>query len=101
MPSSRDLPSPGTESVSAMSPALAGGFLTTSATWEALGPSTLSANNPILFLFMTNMSYLKIIFQNQIIYSGYLSLLINEQYIRATAFYVLVKVPFFDLNFTD
>ena len=35
MPSSRDLPSPGTESVSAMSPALAGGFLTTSATWEA------------------------------------------------------------------
>ena len=35
MPSSRDLPDPGIESMSVMSPALAGGFLTTSSTWEA------------------------------------------------------------------
>ena len=30
-----DLPDPGTEPMSLMSPALAGGFFTTSATWEA------------------------------------------------------------------
>ena len=36
MPSSRNLPDPGTEPESLMSPALAGGFFTTSATWEAL-----------------------------------------------------------------
>ena len=31
-----DLPNPGTEPMSLMSPALAGGFFPTSATWEAL-----------------------------------------------------------------
>ena len=31
-----DLPDPGIKSVSLMSPALAGGFFTTSASWEAL-----------------------------------------------------------------
>ena len=31
-----DLPNPGTEPTSLMSPALADGFFTTSATWEAL-----------------------------------------------------------------
>ena len=31
-----DLPNPGIERISLMSPALAGGFFTTSATWEAL-----------------------------------------------------------------
>ena len=31
-----DLPDPGIEPMSLMSPALAGGFFTTSATWEAL-----------------------------------------------------------------
>ena len=36
MPSSRDLPDPGIESASLMSLALACGFFTTSATWEAL-----------------------------------------------------------------
>ena len=36
MPSSRDLPDPGIEPVSLTSPALAGGFFTTSATWEGL-----------------------------------------------------------------
>ena len=35
MPSSRDLPDPGIESVPLLSPALASGFFTTSATWEA------------------------------------------------------------------
>ena len=35
MLSSGDLPNPGMESASLMSPALAGGFFTTSATWEA------------------------------------------------------------------
>ena len=35
MPSSRDLTDPGIETVSLTSPALAGGFFTTSATWEA------------------------------------------------------------------
>ena len=34
-PSLGDLPNPGIEPVSLMSPALAGGFFTTSATWEA------------------------------------------------------------------
>ena len=34
-PSPGDLPDPGIESVSLRSPALAGGFLNTSATWEA------------------------------------------------------------------
>ena len=36
MPSPGDLPGPGIEPVSLMSPALAGGFLTTSAMWEDL-----------------------------------------------------------------
>ena len=35
MLSSRDLPNPGIEPTSLMSPALAGGFFTTRATWEA------------------------------------------------------------------
>ena len=35
MPSSRDLPNPGIKPISLNSPALAGGFSTTSATWEA------------------------------------------------------------------
>ena len=35
MPSSRDLPDPGIEPESPMSPVLAGGFFTTSVTWEA------------------------------------------------------------------
>ena len=35
-PSPEDLPNPGIEPVSLTSPVLAGGFFTTSATWEAL-----------------------------------------------------------------
>ena len=35
-PSPGDLPDPGTEPASLMSPALAGGFFITSATWETL-----------------------------------------------------------------
>ena len=34
--SPRDLPNPGIEPISLTSPALAGGFFTTTATWEAL-----------------------------------------------------------------
>ena len=43
--SSRDLPDPGIEPESLASPALAGGFFTTSATWEA----------PIYMKVMSNM----------------------------------------------
>ena len=38
-PPPEDLPDPGMEPMSLMSPALAGGFFTTSTTWEALIPS--------------------------------------------------------------
>ena len=43
-PSPEDLPNPGTELaslVSLVSPALAGGFFTTGATWEALGAGNI------------------------------------------------------------
>ena len=43
-PPPRDLPDPGIEPVSLMSPALAGGFFTTSATWETLGFQGTLAN---------------------------------------------------------
>ena len=43
MPSSRDLPDPGMEPMSLMSPALAGGFLATSATREAHNAQPLIA----------------------------------------------------------
>ena len=45
-PSPGDLPNPGNQPMSLMSPALAGGFFTTSTTWEA--PSTYA-----IFLFPT------------------------------------------------
>ena len=53
-----DLPNPGIEPVSLMSPALAGGFFTTSATWEALMVqyvvfSHLSALGICAFILMT------------------------------------------------
>ena len=38
-PPPEDLPNPGIEPTSLMSPALAGGYFTTSATWKALGCS--------------------------------------------------------------
>ena len=40
----RDLPDPGIKTVSLMSPALAGRFFTTSATWEAPSITTLDFN---------------------------------------------------------
>jgi len=46
-----DLPDPGIELLSLMSPALAGGFITTSTTWEAL---------VIFFLKMERMNSCKI-----------------------------------------
>ena len=45
MPPPGDLPHPGMEPVSPMSSALAGGFFTTSATWEAPGCS-IGSDNP-------------------------------------------------------
>ena len=45
-PTPGDLPDPGIESTSLASPALAGGFFTTSATWEAL---THNGSGNILF----------------------------------------------------
>ena len=42
-----DLPDPGIEPVSLMSPAVAGGFLTTSATWEALKSCSAAKNKQI------------------------------------------------------
>ena len=38
MPSSKDLPHPGMKPASLVSPAVAGGFFTTGATWEAAAP---------------------------------------------------------------
>ena len=52
MPSSRHLPNPGTEPVSLMSPALAGGLFTTSASWEALyipQPCSKPSTDPMAF----------------------------------------------------
>ena len=43
MPSSRDLPDPGVEPASLTPPALAGGFFTISANWEA--PLVLKGSN--------------------------------------------------------
>ena len=40
-----DLPEPGIELASVTSPALAGGFFTTNATWEALIPLYLQSDN--------------------------------------------------------
>ena len=42
-----DLPDPGTEPVSLMSPALAGGFFTTGATWEAQNISGTERNRSL------------------------------------------------------
>ena len=39
-PSPRDLPGPGIETTPLMSPALAGGFFTSSTTWETFNPSS-------------------------------------------------------------
>ena len=44
MPSSRYLPNPWIESMSLTSPALAGGFFTTSASWEAHAPTLHHSN---------------------------------------------------------
>ena len=42
-----DVPNPGIEPVSLMSPALAGGFFTTSATWEAPNKDPAQPRNKI------------------------------------------------------
>ena len=45
-----DLPDPGIKPPSLMSPALAGGFFTTSATWEATEPSVNAIYNSYQFM---------------------------------------------------
>ena len=45
MPSSRGSSQPGTKPTSAVSPALAGRFFTTSTTWEALKKHTMRREN--------------------------------------------------------
>ena len=47
-PPPRDLPNPETEPASLTSPALAGGFSTAGATWEALFMATVSINIRLL-----------------------------------------------------
>ena len=72
-PPSGDLPDPGIKPVSLTSPVLAGGFFTTSATWEALYyPSTLDAPIPLFthFLFVLSQysegySRLKVLFKSR------------------------------------
>ena len=49
MPSLEDIRNPGIKPGSLMSPALAGGFLTTSTTWEAHSPHTNIIYNPQIF----------------------------------------------------
>ena len=52
-PPAGDLPNPGTEPTSRMSPALAGRFFTTSATWEAVGCIHFLVSH-ILHVFLFN-----------------------------------------------
>ena len=47
-PSAGDLPDPGTEPMSFASPALAGGFFTTSTTWEASTQASLKGQGSVL-----------------------------------------------------
>ena len=57
-PAPGDLPSLGTGPASLVSPALAGGFLTTSGTWEALGASWCHINLNVRAQTNLNLSYL-------------------------------------------
>ena len=52
MPSSGDLPDPGIEPVSLLSPALAGGFFTTSTAWEASWHSIKASNKKCNHLYI-------------------------------------------------
>ena len=49
-PSPGDLPNPGIEPTSLMSPALAGGFFTTSATWEPQKSTICQLKNELLLI---------------------------------------------------
>ena len=55
-PTPRDLPDPGIELTSLISPALAGGFFTTSATWESVPQQTIF---PSIFTFYPNINKYK------------------------------------------
>ena len=54
-----DIPDPGIEPTSFMSPALAGGFYTTSATWEAQGTGQGNPIRPVRMLLMTILELLQ------------------------------------------
>ena len=79
-PSPGDLPNPGIEPVFLTSPALAGGFFTTSATWEALFMATVSINSRLLqresgFIHMTKKTVFKIFMSTADVGSEYLQVL--------------------------
>ena len=57
MPFSRDLPNSGIEPASLMSPALAGEFFTTSATWETLMCDILTQILPLSCDFTKSQSF--------------------------------------------
>ena len=58
-PSPGDLPNPGVEPVSLMSPALADRFFTTSATWEALGTTFKKILTKLVEVMEFQLSYFK------------------------------------------
>ena len=51
-----DLPKPGIKPLSPMSPALAGGFFTTSASWKDLRSSLVSPKHLVMFPFLEKES---------------------------------------------
>ena len=58
-PSPGDLPNPGVEPISLMSPALAGRFFTTSTTWEALGTTFKKILTKLVEVMEFQLSYFK------------------------------------------
>ena len=68
MPSSRDLPNPGIKPMSLTSPALAGRFFTTSATWDALQSVQFSPFNILVFPVHQNRSRFALI--QEIVFDG-------------------------------
>ena len=70
MPSSRDLPNPGIKPMSLTSPALAGRFFTTSATWEALQSVQFSPFNMLVFPALVHQSRSRFALIQEIVFDG-------------------------------
>ena len=70
MPSSRDLPNPGIKPMSLTSPALAGRFFTTSATWEALQSVQFSPFNILVFPALVHQSRSRFALIQEIVFDG-------------------------------